>query len=120
MGEVGGKRTGPAAIEALVVATGKVAEVAVIGIIAIPKKTLDADAAGRLRADLSAAVVAGMGRAYRPRHILFVPDLPRTRSMKIMRRMIRSILLCQPPGDLSSLANPETLTYLEAVKPEVD
>ena len=122
--KIGGKRTGPAEIEALVVATGKVAEVAVIGlpderagevicILAVPKQGHDGDDLGPA---LSAAVVAGMGRAYRPRHIHLVADLPRTRSMKIMRRLIRAVLLDQPSGDTSALANPEALAHLEEIK----
>ncbi len=122
--KIGGKRTGPAEIEALVVATGQVAEVAVIGlpderagevicILAVPRE----DHAGDdLRAALSSAVVAGMGRAYRPRHIYFVADLPRTRSMKIMRRLIRAVLLDQPTGDTSALANPDALAHLEEIR----
>jgi acetyl-CoA synthetase len=122
--KIGGKRTGPAEIEALVVATGKVAEVAVIGlpderagevicILAVPKEGQDNDDLGPA---LSAAVVAGMGRAYRPRHIHLVADLPRTRSMKIMRRLIRAVLLEQPTGDTSALANPQALAHLEEIK----
>ena len=122
--KIGGKRTGPAEIEALVVATGKVAEVAVIGlpderagevicILAVPKQGHDGDDLGPA---LSAAVVAGMGRAYRPRHIHLVADLPRTRSMKIMRRLIRAVLLDQPTGDTSALANPEALAHLQGIK----
>jgi len=49
-----------------------------------------------------------------------VADLPRTRSMKIMRRLIRSVLLDQPTGDTSALSNPEALAHLEAVKGELD
>ncbi len=122
--KIGGKRTGPAEIEALVVATGKVAEVAVIGlpderagevicILAVPKQGHDGDDLGPA---LSAAVVAGMGRAYRPRHIHLVADLPRTRPMKIMRRLIRAVLLDQPTGDTSALANPEALAHLQGIK----
>jgi len=130
--KIGGKRTGPAEIEALVVATGKIAEVAVIGlpderagevicIIAVPKEEYGgAVYADDLREVLSAAVLSGMGRAYRPQHIYFVADLPRTRSMKIMRRLIRSVLLDQPTGDTSALSNPEALAHLEAVKDELD
>ena len=50
----------------------------------MPKE--EADPGERLRDELTAAVVAGMGRVFRPREIPFVPDLPKTRSMKVMRR----------------------------------
>lgn len=36
-------------------------------------------------------------------------DLPRTRHMKTMRRVIRAVLLDEKPGDLSALVNPEAV-----------
>jgi acetyl-CoA synthetase len=47
-----------------------------------------------------------MGRAIRPERILFARELPKTRSAKIMRRVIRATYLKRAPGDLSSLENP--------------
>ena len=41
--------------------------------------------------------------------MLFVPDLPKTRNAKVMRRVIRAAYLGEEPGDLSSLVNPESL-----------
>ncbi len=52
------------------------------------------------------------GHAY-PREIYFVSELPKTRSGKIMRRLCKAILLDQPLGDLSTLANP---TAISAIK----
>jgi acetyl-CoA synthetase len=43
-----------------------------------------------------------------------VSQLPKTRSSKIMRRVIRSVYSGQPPGDLSSLDNPAALDELRA------
>jgi acetyl-CoA synthetase len=40
---------------------------------------------------------------------VFVPDLPRTRSAKIVRRAVRASLTGEDPGDLSSLENPAAL-----------
>ncbi|MBT3703184.1 MAG: AMP-binding protein [Alphaproteobacteria bacterium] len=122
--KVGGKRTGPAEIEAIIMSTGEAREVAVVGlpdersgeaicVIAIPAISTDPLV---LKGRLSQAVVSKMGRAYRPAHVHLVSDLPRTRSMKIMRRLIRSVLLDLPPGDLSSLANPEALDLLGEIK----
>jgi len=42
----------------------------------------------------------------RPDRVLFVQELPKTRSAKIMRRVIRATYLGQEPGDVSSLENP--------------
>ena len=47
-----------------------------------------------------------MGKALRPERVLFARELPKTRSAKIMRRVIRATHLGKDPGDLSSLDNP--------------
>jgi acetyl-CoA synthetase len=119
--KVAGKRTGPAEIEELLIATQLVSEVAVVGVpdpvkgtavvcavIAAPEKLADASLASKL----SDAVVAGLGSAFRPKRILFVKDLPRTRNMKILRRVVRAVLTGTPAGDLSSLLNPEAVEAL--------
>ena len=62
--------------------------------------------------ELSAALVRGMGASYRPEQVLLVDDLPRTRNMKIMRRVLRAVLENKDPGDLSALANPEAVDAL--------
>ena len=43
---------------------------------------------------------------FRSDQVLFVHELPKTRSAKIMRRVIRATYLGEDPGDLSSLENP--------------
>ena len=48
--------------------------------------------------------------------IKFVLDFPKTRNAKVMRRVIRSTYLDEPPGDLSALVNPEAVEEIrEAV-----
>ena len=59
-----------------------------------------------LRRALIDRVAQAMGRALRPDRVLFVHELPKTRSAKIMRRVIRATYLGKEPGDLSSLENP--------------
>jgi acetyl-CoA synthetase len=44
--------------------------------------------------------------------LLFVRDLPRTRNLKTMRRVIRAVLLAEEAGDLSALVNPEAVEEL--------
>lgn len=120
--QVAGKRAGPAEIEGLVMATGLVTEAAAVAlpdavkgeavlIAAIPAEGTPQDAATAAR--LSAAVTDGLGKAFKPARILFVADLPKTRSLKIMRRVIRALVLDEPPGDLSALLNPDAI---DAVK----
>jgi acetyl-CoA synthetase len=58
-------------------------------------------------------VAEHLGPAFRPGRVLFVPELPRTRSAKILRRAIRATVAGEDPGDLSSLENP---TAIEAVR----
>jgi acetyl-CoA synthetase len=45
-----------------------------------------------------------------------VPDLPRTRNMKVMRRVIRAAWLGEEPGDLSTLVNPECVQAIRAAR----
>jgi len=121
--KISGKRTGPSEIENLLTATGKVSEAAVIGVpddvkgsaiicLCVPMPGVVADAA--LEEELASAIVKGMGSSFRPKQVLLVNDLPKTRNMKIMRRVVRSIFLSESPGDLSSLVNPESVTELQA------
>jgi acetyl-CoA synthetase len=121
--KISGKRTGPAEIEGVLMATGKIVEAAVIGLpddikgnavgcVCVPMPGVAASEA--LRAELSQAVVAKMGTSYRPKQVIFVSDLPKTRNLKIMRRMVRSVILGEPAGDTSSLVNPEAIDELRA------
>jgi acetyl-CoA synthetase len=119
--KVSGKRTGPAELEGLLIATGKVAEAAAFGIphpvkgsaivcacVPMPGVEANCDLAG----ELASALIEAMGASYRPETILFVDDLPRTRNLKIMRRVLRAVFENKDPGDLSALANPEAVERL--------
>jgi len=59
--------------------------------------------------ELTAAVGERLGRSFRPSRVVFVEELPKTRSAKIVRRAIRATVLGEDPGDLSSLENPGAL-----------
>ena len=118
--KISGKRTGPAELEGILIATGKLAEAAVFGVPHPVKGSTivcacvpmpDAPEA-ELAEELSSALVHGMGSSYRPEKVLLVNDLPRTRNMKIMRRVLRAIFENRDPGDLSALANPETIDHI--------
>ncbi|MCC7272301.1 MAG: AMP-dependent synthetase, partial [Alphaproteobacteria bacterium] len=121
--KVAGKRTGPAEIEAVLLATGRVSDAAAVALpepvkgatvacVVVPAPG-EADDAG-FRAALAAAVAAAMGSAFRPSLVLAVADLPKTRNMKTMRRVVRAALTGAPPGDLSALVNPETVAAIAA------
>jgi acetyl-CoA synthetase len=122
--KMAGKRTGPAEIEALLLATGLILEAAAVGVsdpvkgeavvcvcVPRPDKTPDAALAEALRT----AVAEGLGSAFRPRQVVFVNDLPKTRNMKIMRRVVRAAFSGKPAGDLSNLVNPEAVDELKRV-----
>jgi acetyl-CoA synthetase len=120
--KISGKRTGPAELEGILIATGKLAEAAVFAVPhAVKGSTIvcacvpmpDAAAAAGLANELSAALVRGMGASYRPEMVLLVNDLPRTRNMKIMRRVLRAVFENKDPGDLSALANPEAIEHIK-------
>jgi len=121
--KIAGKRTGPAEIEALLTATGLAREAAAVGVpdpvkgqaivcFCVARAAEDTATAVRL----SQAVTDGLGTAFRPQRIVFVPDLPKTRSMKIMRRVLRAIWCGEPAGDLSALTNPGCLDGIRALR----
>jgi acetyl-CoA synthetase len=69
-----------------------------------------------LRAELAELVARQMGKALKPERVLFARELPKTRSAKIMRRVIRATYLGKEPGDLSSIENPAAVQAIsEAV-----
>jgi acetyl-CoA synthetase len=118
---VAGRRIAPAEVENVLMETHLLVEAAAV---AIPDSitgvamacacVLKADVAPipETRKVLTEAVGAALGRSFRPKYLLFVSELPKTRSSKIMRRTIRSVLADEPSGDLSALANPEALESL--------
>ena len=54
-------------------------------------------------------VVSRIGAIAKPHQVIIVPDMPKTRSGKIMRRVLAAISNRQDPGDVSTLANPEVV-----------
>jgi len=50
-----------------------------------------------------------IGKIARPKNVWIVPDMPKTRSGKIMRRVIASVSNFADVGDVTTLANPEVV-----------
>jgi len=73
------------------------------------------DAPEDLARSVPAHVDRHLGRAFRPAAVHLVAELPKTRSLKIMRRVIRDLYTGRAPGDLSSLDNPSALPPLRAL-----
>ena len=63
------------------------------------------------------AIEAQIGKIARPKNVWIVPDMPKTRSGKIMRRVIAGISNFTSPGDIMTLANPEVV---ETIKHQVE
>jgi acetyl-CoA synthetase len=59
--------------------------------------------------EVSDTVVSRIGVIAKPHRVVIVPDMPKTRSGKIMRRVLAAISNGQDPGDVSTLANPEVV-----------
>jgi acetyl-CoA synthetase len=60
-----------------------------------------------IAAKVTGAIETEIGKIARPKNIWIVPDMPKTRSGKIMRRVIASVSNFTDVGDISTLANPE-------------
>ncbi len=114
---IAGKRIGPVEFESVLVSHPSVVEAAAVGVpddlkgetvwcfcVLIPNVSSDS-----LETELKALINEEIGKAFSPSRILFVDELPRTRSAKILRRAIRATALGEDPGDLSSLENPSAL-----------
>jgi acetyl-CoA synthetase len=115
--KVAGKRLGPAEVEDVLLELPEVAEVAAIGV-ADPVKgqllvVFIVAAAGVAEAGLAARVTAAvaerLGKPFQPSRVHIVAQLPRTRSMKVMRRVIRRVYTGENPGDLTALENPAAI-----------
>ena len=117
--KIAGKRLGPAEVESVLVGHPAVAEAGVIGVPHVIKGEAVVGfvvlrpghaPSEALRGELSDRVARALGKALKPEKVLFTRDLPKTRSAKIMRRVIRATHLGKPVGDVSSLENPEAIT----------
>jgi len=115
---VSGHRIGNSEVESALVSHPLVAEAAVIGkphslkgesITSYVVLKKDVEPNDQLRKELFEHVGKEMGKIARPDEIWFVNDVPKTRSGKIMRRVIRSKALGNEVGDISTLANPEAV-----------
>jgi acetyl-CoA synthetase len=116
--KVAGKRVGPAEVENVLVGHPAVAEAAAIGVpdeikgqavVAFAVLQAGSEPGESLRAELEELVAKELGKPLAPKAVRFVQDIPKTRNAKVMRRVIRTAYLGEPPGDLSALVNPEAV-----------
>jgi acetyl-CoA synthetase len=116
--KVGGKRLGPAEVESILVEHPEIVEAAAIGVPDPMKGSVvvcfcvlvpGTEGSPALEQTMRMRVVEELGKPLSPRAFVFVPDLPKTRNAKVMRRVIRAAYLGEELGDTSSLVNPEAL-----------
>jgi acetyl-CoA synthetase len=73
----------------------------------------DAESGERLIAELREHVATEIAKIARPRQILLTPDLPKTRSGKIMRRLLRDVAEKRDLGDVTTLADPTVVNMID-------
>jgi len=119
---VSGHRLSTAEVESAIVAHGKVAEAAVVamadedtGQAIVAYVTLEGDLEGsdELVTELREHVARRIGKLARPRRIIWSGDLPKTRSGKIMRRLLRDIAEGRELGDVTTLRDPAIMDELK-------
>ena len=120
---VSGHRLGTMEIESAIVGVNGVAEAAVVGgdhdlkgeavyayVITEDGYAEDED----LRESIIKGVEDGIGPIARPEQVIFTEELPKTRSGKIMRRLLEEIANGEELGDTTTLRNPEIVDEIEA------
>ncbi len=120
---VSGHRMSTAEVESAIVAHPKVAEAAVIGqadedsgqaICAfVTLEGDDTDGSDELVSEINDTVAKRIGKLARPKRIIWADDLPKTRSGKIMRRLLRDIAEGRALGDVTTLRDPDVMKQLE-------
>jgi acetyl-CoA synthetase len=119
---VSGHRLSTAEVESAIVAHPDVAEAAVIGqsdedtgqaICAFVTLRGGIDEGAELEDGIRATVAERIGKFARPKRIVWADDLPKTRSGKIMRRLLRDIAEGRALGDVTTLKDPDVMEELE-------
>jgi acetyl-CoA synthetase len=124
---VAGHRIGTMEVESALVDHSSVAEAAVVGIaheikgtgiaafVIVKESARDAALAdpARFEQELKAHVAEKIGAIARPEKIIVTVDLPKTRSGKIMRRLLRDIAEGRALGDVTTLADPTVVASLK-------
>jgi acetyl-CoA synthetase len=119
---VSGHRMSTAEIESAIVSHPKVAEAAVIGqadedsgqsVAAFVTLEGSYESSDELVGEIREHVAQRIGKLARPKRIIWADDLPKTRSGKIMRRLLRDIAEGRELGDVTTLRDPDVMSQLE-------
>ena len=121
---VSGHRLSTTEIESALVSHPKVAEAAVVGatdettgqavVAFVILRESAGDGGPDVVADLRGHVAKEIGAIAKPRSIMVVPELPKTRSGKIMRRLLRDVAEHREPGDATTLADSSVMDQIQA------
>ena len=115
---VAGHRLGTKELESAALTVDEVAEAAAVPVIDdIRGRVVEMyialkpgfEATPAVEEKVKAAIETDIGKIARPRNIWIVPDMPKTRSGKIMRRVIAATSNFTDTGDITTLANPEVV-----------
>jgi acetyl-CoA synthetase len=121
---VSGHRLSTAEVESAIVSHPKVAEAAVIGqadedtgqaICAFVTLEGDREGDDEMVAEIREHVAGRIGKLARPKRIIWADDLPKTRSGKIMRRLLRDIAEGRELGDVTTLRDPGVVRELDEI-----
>src|SRR5947209_3524775 len=122
---VAGHRLGTKELESSALAVEEVAEAAAVPVVDdVRGRVVEMyislkpgfEASAEVEAKVKAAIETDIGKIARPKNIWIVPDMPKTRSGKIMRRVIAATSNFSDVGDITTLANPE---IVEKIKEQV-
>ncbi|HEY3978947.1 MAG TPA: acetate--CoA ligase [Streptosporangiaceae bacterium] len=117
---VAGHRLGTKELESAALTVSEVAEAAAVPVVDdIRGRAVEmyiavkpgVDAAG-MAAKVTGAIETEIGKIARPKNVWIVPDMPKTRSGKIMRRVIAAVSNFTDVGDVTTLANPEVVEVI--------
>jgi acetyl-CoA synthetase len=118
---VAGHRLGTKELESSALAVEEVAEAAAVPVIDDVRGRVvemyislkpGIEASPEIEAKVKAAIETDIGKIARPKNIWIVPDMPKTRSGKIMRRVIAATSNFADVGDITTLANPEIVDQI--------
>ncbi|MGW0999502.1 acetate--CoA ligase [Streptomyces sp. NPDC002523] len=120
---VSGHRLSTAEVESVIAAYPAVAEAAVVAVpdeltgqavVAFVTPNGDRPGDAALETELRDYIAVRIGKLARPKKFVWTADLPKTRSGKIMRRLLRDLLSGQETGDVSTLGEPDVMAALGA------
>ena len=118
---VSAHRLSTAEVESAIVSHERVAEAAVVGqtdeltgqaIVAFVTLVGGGDGDDALREDIRGHVAGRIGKLARPKRIIWADDLPKTRSGKIMRRLLRDVAEGRELGDVTTLRDPVVMAEI--------